>query len=139
MFQNPESWPRRLSFAVAIIATIALGLLSRKMPGGLFPAALGKYPGDALWAIMVFFAWGLCLPTASTAKLASYALLTSYADEFSQLYQAPWINAIRATTAGHLVLGSTFSWWDMLAYTIGIAALVTAKLTLFARQLPPAP
>jgi len=48
------------------------------------------------------------------------ALVTAYLDEFSQIYQAPWINGIRATTVGHLILGSTFSWWDMLSYTVGV-------------------
>jgi hypothetical protein len=54
--------------------------------------------------------------------LAGLALLASYAVELSQLYQAPWINAIRGTTLGHLVLGSTFAWQDLVAYTFGVAA-----------------
>ena len=33
------------------------------------------------------------------------ALLFSYAIEFSQLYQAEWINALRHTALGGLVLG----------------------------------
>lgn len=111
---------RRLAYAVACALTIALGLASRRFPA-LFPAALGKYPGDALWACMVFYGWGFLLPRCSTAKLALLALLTSYADEFTQLYQSPWINAVRATTVGHLILGSGFSWFDMLAYTAGVA------------------
>ncbi len=87
----------------------------------LFPSIFGKYPGDALWALMVFLIWGFCRPELSVERRAVYALLTAYADEFSQIYQAPWINGIRATTVGHLLLGSTFSWWDQLAYTVGIA------------------
>jgi len=78
---------------------------------------------------MVFCAWGVLLPRLTTAKLATCALLTSYADEFSQIYQSDWINRIRSTPAGHLVLGSAFSWFDMLAYTVGIA-LVVATLRL---------
>jgi hypothetical protein len=88
---------------------------------------LGKYPGDALWALTVFFLWGMFRPGASTGRLAVYALITSYADELSQLYQAPWVNAIRATTAGHLILGSTFSWWDMLSYTAGVGVGVVCE------------
>ncbi len=79
---------------------------------------------------MVFCAWGILLPRSTTAKLTFYALLTSYADEFSQIYQADWINRIRSTPAGHLVLGSAFSWFDMLAYTVGIALVVAAKAIL---------
>jgi hypothetical protein len=91
------------------------------MVPAIFPALLGKYPGDALWALMVYWAVAWLIPGASIRKVALLALVVSYADEISQLYQAPWLNAIRKTTLGHLVLGSAFSWLDMLAYTIGVA------------------
>jgi len=70
---------------------------------------------------MVFCGLGFLKPGLSTLRLAVYALLISYVDEFSQLYQAPWINAVRGTYVGHLILGSTFSWYDMAAYTLGVA------------------
>ncbi len=103
-----------------LFAVVGSGLVSRKYPF-LFPSMSDKYPGDALWAMMVFLAWAYLKPVESTGRLSFLALATSYCVEFSQLYEAPWINAIHSTTAGHLVLGSTFSWWDMLAYTVGIA------------------
>ena len=111
----------RLILFVLIVITVVLGLASRKVPS-LFPAVLGKYPGDALWSLMVYWGIAWLRPNASIKKVAVLALLVSYVDEISQLYQAPWINGIRRTTLGHLVLGSTFSWLDMLAYTIGVAA-----------------
>jgi hypothetical protein len=119
--------------AAAIIGTIALGLASRKYPA-LFPAALGKYPGDALWAQMVYWLLAMWAPAASAVKLALGALLVSYADELSQLCQAPWILQIRATTAGHLVLGSHFSWLDMASYTVGIGMLVPLDAWLHRRH-----
>ena len=120
---------RRFFYLVAVILVIFLGLASRKYPA-LFPAILGKYPGDALWALMVFFGWGIVFPTARPSKLAAYALLTSYAVEFSQIYQAPWLNAIRATTCGHLILGSGFQWTDLAAYTVGVSCGVVLLLSL---------
>ncbi len=111
----------RLWLSASIAGVIVLGLASRKFPF-LFPAFLGKYPGDALWALMVFFGWAFIRPRASTLCLALFALATSYAVEFAQLYQAPWIKGIRGTTLGHLVLGSTFGWGDLIAYAIGVGA-----------------
>ena len=110
----------RLWLGAGIVLVLALGLASREFPS-LFPALLGKYPGDALWAWMVFLGWAWVKPSAATSWLAVLALVTSYAVEFSQLYQAPWINAIRGTTPGHLVFGSAFSWLDLVAYTVGVA------------------
>ncbi len=119
---KPSSPQRqRAGLLVGLLVVIVLGLASRRYPG-LFPTALGKYPGDALWALMVFFGWALIRPAASSVRLASAALLTSFLVEFSQLYHAPWIDAVRATTAGHLVLGSTFSFRDLAAYAVGIGA-----------------
>lgn len=80
---------------------------------------LGKYPGDALWTLMMFFGWAFLMPNASSFRLAAFALAISWAVELSQLYQAPWINSVRATTAGHLVLGTSFSQIDLFAYAVG--------------------
>jgi len=40
--------------------------------------------------------------------------------EMSQLYQAEWINNIRHTTLGGLILGQGFLWSDIVAYTAGV-------------------
>lgn len=106
---------KRSVYIAATIAVIGLGLASRKW------SILGKYPGNALWAL-IFFLWGVFQPRISTMRLATYALVTSYAGEFSQSDQAPWINSIRLTTLGHLILGSTFSGRDMASYTAGVLA-----------------
>ena len=108
----------RLSLSISVIAIIALGLASRKYP--LFPAVLEKYPGDALWALMVFAGLAFLMPRASTMRLAATAYIIACAVEFSQLYQAPWINSIRETTLGRLVLGSSFTWVDIAAYGFGV-------------------
>ena len=110
---------RRKYLVGALFATVAVGLASRKWPW-LLPAALGKYPGDALWAGMVYWAVAFVAPSAPVIRVAAYAMAISYLDELSQLYQAAWINQIRATTIGHLLLGSAFSWLDLLAYTVGV-------------------
>jgi hypothetical protein len=120
---------RRLYSIAAVIATVILGLASRKYPW-LFPSALGKYPGDVLWAQMVYWSVALVFPSTSIARVATYALAISYADEISQLYQAPWINQIRATTCGHLVLGSAFSWLDLLSYTVGVGLCAVIEVIL---------
>jgi len=109
----------RLWLLVCVVAVVALGLASRKFPF-LFPAILGKYAGDALWAMMVFGGLAFLRPRASTARLAILSFAISCAVEFAQLYQVPWINAIRSTTLGHLALGSTFSWFDIAAYAVGV-------------------
>lgn len=110
----------RIWLALAVLVVICVGLASRRFPA-VFPAAFGSHTGDALWALMVFLGIAFIRPAMSGPRVACAALVFSYLIEVAQLYQAPWINAIRATTFGHLVLGTGFQWLDLLAYAIGIA------------------
>jgi hypothetical protein len=109
---------RRHGALLAMAATMLLGLASRHWPGWL-PAALGKYPGDALWAAMVFFGWRAMMPNAGRARVGAAALATSVAVEIAKLWQSPWLVQLRHTTLGHLLLGHVFSWQNLVAYTVG--------------------
>lgn len=107
---------RRWRNAVAVVLTIVAGLLSRRYP------LLGKYPGDALWALMVFFAVGCLLPRLKSTHLALIAFGISCAVEFLKLNQHPTLVSIRHATLGHLVFGHVFSWQNLLAYAVGVSA-----------------
>ncbi|MFC9414962.1 DUF2809 domain-containing protein [Bacillus mobilis] len=109
----------RLLYAMFTIIVIILGLSSRKFAFAL-PALLNNYLGDALWALMIFIGFGFLFPKIETKKLAFISLLFCYGIEVSQLYHAEWLDSIRATTLGGLVLGYGFLWSDLVAYTIGV-------------------
>jgi hypothetical protein len=113
-------------YAVLVVLVIAAGLLWRSsfMP---LPSFLAKYGGDALWALMVFLGLGFVFNRASTLRLAFGALGFSWAVEFSQLYHAPWIDMIRSTLPGRLILGSTFNWPDLPAYALGVTMGAVAE------------
>ena len=114
--QSPRS---RLLYGVLGLAVVAAGLLWRAdfMP---LPPWLSNNGGDALWALMVFLGFGFLLPRASTLTIALLALTFSWCVELSQLYHAPWIDALRAILPGRLVLGNTFNWPDLPAYALGV-------------------
>jgi Protein of unknown function (DUF2809) len=59
-------------------------------------------------------------PTASIMVRACVALGLCFAVEASQLLHAPWLDAVRATPLGHLVLGSGFDPRDLAAYAAGV-------------------
>lgn len=124
----------RLLYLAAAAIVIAVGLASRKVEG-LFPSFLGKYPGDALWALMAFFLIGALRPALSICRTAVFALAVCFAVEFGQLYQAPWIRAVRANPLGHLVLGSRFHSPDLVAYAVGVASGAIV-VSLFSRRAP---
>ena len=109
---------QRLPVMVALGGVIGLGLASRAYDG-LFPNALGKYPGDALWTVAVYLGWKLVFPAMVPWKLGLMALGQSFGVEFLQLYHAPWLDGIRGNRFGHLLLGSTFNPMDLVAYSVG--------------------
>jgi len=59
--------------------------------------------------------------------------------ELSQLYHGPTIDAVRATTAGHLVLGSGFDPRDLAAYAIGVAGALLLDVGILRETAPTAP
>jgi hypothetical protein len=119
-----------------VVTTIILGLASRRYAHAI-PSFMAEYAGDTLWAAMVFFGLALLLPKRSTCALAVSALAVAFAVEFSQLYHVPWLDAIRSTWLGALVLGQGFLWSDLVCYTVGVAAAVMVDKTLPSRaQLP---
>lgn len=109
----------RLLYAGLTAAAVVAGLASRQFFGG--SPFVRAYVGDALWALMVFFGIGLLFVRWSTTTVALAALLFSFGIEFSQLYHAPWIDGLRHTRLGGLVLGFGFLWSDLLSYSVGIA------------------
>lgn len=123
----------RTGLATGIVLVIGAGLASRKFPA-MMPTLLGKYPGDALWAVMILLLIAFLKPGIRPALLAVLALAVCFVVEFSQLYHAPWIDAIRNTTPGHLVLGSGFLWQDLVAYTAGIALGCSVDTVLWQRR-----
>jgi hypothetical protein len=109
---------RAISIASIILAAI-LGLGSRRFAAFL-PGPVVAYTGDAMWALAVFLGLGFVFPALSTHWVALLDALISTLVEVSQLYRAPWIDAIRSTSIGHLALGSDFDPKDLVCYAVGI-------------------
>lgn len=108
----------KLLYLLLTIIVMLLGLLSRKIEG--LPEIISLYSGDILWALMVFLLFAFLFNKKSTIFIISWAIIFSYSIEISQLYHAPWIDAIRNTVLGGLILGFGFLWSDLVCYTIGI-------------------
>lgn len=95
-----------------------VGLASRKFST---PSSwVFLYLGDVLWATMFYFIFRFLFIRKTLFNNAIMTITWCFVIEFSQLYQADWINAVRATTIGALVLGSGFLWTDLVCYIIGV-------------------
>ena len=90
------------------------------------PAFLAEFAGDTLWALMLFLLVSTLLAGQPVRARVAISLALAFLVEMSQLYHAPWIDSIRQTTLGGLVLGFGFLWTDLVCYSVGIA---TGSLT----------
>jgi hypothetical protein len=102
--------------AVAILVVVLLGALSRRP---FAPALVQAYVGDVLWGSLFFLLAAWLWPRATSVKLVVSAVLVTELIELSQLYQAPWVNQVRDTRLGGLLLGHGFSYSDMICVLIG--------------------
>ena len=116
-----RSLQSRSEWALCLTGIIAAGLLSRVLHTGL--PIVDKYLGDALYAAMVYVI--LRLVWRATA-VAVPAMVVMAAIESFQLTGIP------ANMAGseHVwvricarLLGTEFSFWDLLAYAVGVACV----------------
>ncbi len=112
----------RLYYVLLIVVTVMLGLTSRHFTD-VFPQWVRSYLGDVLWALMVFWIFGFFFNRKGSLTITIYAMVFSFAIEISQLYHAPWIDFVRNTKIGGLVLGFGFLWSDLICYSIGIGCV----------------
>jgi hypothetical protein len=115
----------RLAYFLLITVVILFGLLSRRAT--LVPLIVG----DILWASMMFLMVRFVLIGKKLKWVSLISLCACYVIEISQLYHEPWIDDVRNTTFGALVLGHGFLWSDIIAYTIGVSICVAIERLLF--------
>ena len=125
----------RIPYLALALLTIALGLWVHR--GGIPDAVARDVMGDALWAMMMAWGFGVLLPTRRVLPRSAAALGVCVAVEVSQLVHTPTLDAIRQTTLGALVLGSGFDARDLLAYALGVGVAALLEYAVVARRARP--
>jgi Protein of unknown function (DUF2809) len=115
---------KRLFYLLLTFIVMCLGLLSRRVTEYI-PEIINLFLGDSLWALMVYFIVRSLFKNWSIKKVALIGILFCFTIEISQLYHGDWIDSIRRTTLGGLVLGYGFLWSDLVAYLLGIGIGIT--------------
>lgn len=122
---------RRIPFLCALLILCAAGLLVRSRHA-VSPSFLTTYFPDAAWTMAVYCGFGLLF--CRDARLHfPLALGVSFLVELSQLWHTPFLEALRSTTLGGLVLGYGFLWSDLVCYAVG-ALLCAAAETVVRRK-----
>lgn len=114
----------RLYYFSALLITLILGVLSRKITG------IPLFIGDVLYAVLIYFGFRFLIMDSKKTTSLLLSLIFCFSIEILQLVQIDWLIAIRKTTLGHYILGEGFLWSDLLYYIMGtlMAFLIDEKL-----------
>ena len=109
----------RIIYILSLFVIIPLGLATRKFPK-FFPEFIAEYGGDTLYASMVYFLISVLLPAKNYWWRISFSIAFCFIIEISQLLHPHWLELIRQTIFGKLVLGAGFLWSDLICFLIGV-------------------
>jgi hypothetical protein len=124
----------RIFYISSILIVILLGMGSRQFPEAL-PVFIVEHAGDVCWASMIYFGFRFIFIDKSLIVAVMISLIFCCAIEFSQLYQADWINEIRHTFIGALILGQGFLKLDLVRYAVGVLLAVWIDYYGFRRMM----
>ena len=107
-----------------ILIVIVLGIIARD---NMAPHGIHPYLGDTLYGLMWFLVFGFLFKDIAPWKAFVMGMLACYTIEALQLYDSPFLDYIKTYEIGALLLGFTFSWSDIMSYTLGGILGITAE------------
>jgi glycopeptide antibiotics resistance protein len=105
----------RISLLIGILIVVPVGYIVRFAEESYWSSTFGAIAYTPFWILLVQF----LVPKLSPKWTTLGVLLMTCAIEFLQLWQPPFLQAIRATLPGRLILGNTFLWDDFPPYFVG--------------------
>jgi len=76
------------------------------------------YGGDILVVILIYYFLKSFIET-KTIYLVVAVLLFAYLVEIGQYFRMVEVLGLQGNTVMRVIIGSSFSWWDIICYTIG--------------------
>lgn len=121
----------RRTYLLGTCGAIIVGILSRVGETG-WPL-IDKYAGDALYAVMLYTLLGAVAVKAAPASKGITILLLMIAIEGFQLTNIAATLSHSSNVLLRIIarlLGTTFSWWDILAYVVGLLLIVAVDMVV---------
>jgi hypothetical protein len=125
----------RAKLFVGLCLVVILGVLSRAVPIGfrLWDKYLGDVGYAAVFYLVVSLVWADWRGTAKALLIALYVVTIEVFQMTSIPAQLNQSDQFLVKLFASIVLGSAFSWWDMLAYSVGIAAAIVVDQRVYGR------
>ncbi|HEY9831335.1 MAG TPA: DUF2809 domain-containing protein [Stenomitos sp.] len=115
--QQHRIFKYRMALLISLLIILPVGYMIRFH--GAAPEWLNDTLGSIAYEIFLILLIAVLFPKASPLWTAIGVCLATCLVEFLQLWQPPFLQALRATFPGRLVLGNSFTWSDFISYFIG--------------------
>lgn len=79
--------------------------------------------GDVIVVILIY-SFIMALSNLSIIRAAVITLLFSYMVEIAQYFQIVSILGLEDYRWARIIIGTSFSWWDMVCYTVGFGIIL---------------
>lgn len=108
---------KRLFLSAVFAALIPLGYYLRfRAP---IPAGARDSSGGALYVILFVVLGAIVFADSAPFRIAFVVVVATCVLEFLQLWHPRWLEVLRATWPGRVLLGTTFGWNDFPPYFAG--------------------
>ena len=84
------------------------------------------FVGDVLVVFCIYFGIKIFIK-ASNFQIAHYVLLFAFAVEIGQFYELINILGLQDNQIARIVIGSTFDWFDLLAYSVAWLIIISIE------------
>ena len=117
---------RTYRYLITLILVAGLGIVSRLFPTGSI--LWDKYLGDMVYAAVFYLGLSLIWPRGTLAAKSFWTVVYVVTIESFQLTPIParlgHSDSRAVRLFAYVVLGSRFSGWDLVAYGVGLAAIM---------------
>lgn len=124
---------RILHYSLCMIILLLLGFYT-KLYSGQFSSVVNNQLGGLFYVIFGVLLLSLIIPNLTKQSYAIIAFLLTTLLEVMQLWHPIFLETIRSTFIGKIILGNSFNWKDIPWYFLG-AIIGYIWLVFFDRQI----
>lgn len=114
--------PKKVYIIAALIMFVIEVLIERYAHDDFIRPYLGDF-----FVVILIYSIVMSVSNSKVKSVAIATLLFSYAIEIAQYAQVVSLLGLEDNKIARIIIGTSFSWWDVLMYTLGVVVVVVIE------------
>ena len=114
--------PKKVYIIAALILFVIEVLIERYAHDDFIRPYLGDF-----FVVILIYSIVMSVSNSKVKSVAIATLLFSYAIEIAQYAQVVSLLGLEDNKIARIIIGTSFSWWDVLMYTLGVVVVVVIE------------